>query len=325
MNFDFATRVGYARTLWDATPKRGHPILKRFLERAKKDPALHLVVGGTMYENRRNLSAKAIAKLDEAYGGTRQGREELLGEMLEDSENALVRLAWIDDHRRNTPTQFVRRVISVDPALSHRRSSDKTGIVEAGLGVDGQLYVLADHSGKHSPAEWAAVVVDEYVANRCDTVIVERNAGGDLVEATLRSYAVDRRRLNVQKIGENDRPSYVAGTIFLREVHSRGAKEDRAQPLATAYERGRISHVEKFIALEELLTTWEPGTGQRSPDALDALVHAATDLLGLMNNAPDPGTSFAGIEALGRSLVAPDRGPSNIATLLGGGGRGGRI
>ncbi len=319
LNFRFATRVGYARTIWDATPKRGHAILKRFLARAAKAPDKHIIVREAMRDNIRNLNADEVAELEADFAGTRQGREELLGEMLDDSDNALVKQAWIDDHRRQRPERFVMRVIGVDPALTKRRGNDCTGIVEAGLGVDGQLYVLADHSGKYSPTEWASKVLRSYVDGRCDVVIVERNAGGDLVEANLRSYA-ESMRLNVQKVSETDRPSHVVGTVFFREVHAVGPKEDRAQPLSTAYEKGRISHVAKFESLEEMLTSWEPGTGQHSPDALDALVHAATDLLGLMKNS-HPETSHRGVIEANAALARPSRVSSVPIVYRGGGGR----
>lgn len=327
-NFLFATRVGYARTIWDATPKKRHPILQKLIARATSEPDKHIVVRGTIYENAANLSAGVIADLEREYGGTQKGREELLGEMLEDSENALIRMAWIERARRQRPDTILRRVIGIDPAVTNRAGNDRTGVIDDGLGADGQVYVLGDYSGSHSADAWAGIVLDKYVAGGCDCVVVETNKGGDLVTQNLRAHA-GKRDLTVVVLAKEERPRRTPGIVYVREVHARGAKEDRAQPLATAYERGRVSHVigVDLTALEDTLTTWEPAPGQRSPDALDAHVHAVTELLGLAENKPDPSTAFKGIAAMGAALALPTTGalPRNLATLLGGGGGGGRI
>jgi phage terminase large subunit-like protein len=322
-NFLFATRVGRARTIWDATPKRAHPILKRLLARAEAEPEKHHVVRGTIYEN-PHLAHGVVADMEREYAGTQKGREELLGEMLEESDAALVRQAWIDEHRRPMPDRFTRRVIGIDPAVTNRAGNDKTGIVEDALGVDGQVYVLGDYSGKHSPDAWAAIVLDKYVTGGCDCVVVETNKGGDLVTQVLRAGA-DKRKLSIVVLGKEERPQRAQGVVYIREVHARGTKEDRAQPLATAYERGRVSHVTgaKLTELEDMLTTWEPAPGQRSPDALDAHVHAVTDLLGLLKNTADPAIAFQGLAAANAALTKPSRNPSrNVArSYSSGGGR----
>jgi phage terminase large subunit-like protein len=325
LNFMFATRVGYARTIWDATPKRRHPLLKLFLDRAEADPNEHIVRRGTIHENARNLGRGVIENLEREFGGTSAGREELLGEMLSESDAALVKQASIEAARRNAPERYKRRVIAIDPAVTSRAGNDKTGLIEAGLGLDGQAYVIADHSGRHPPAKWASMVLDLYVAGRCDCVVVETNKGGELVTQNLRAHA-DKKGLSVVVLGKGETPLHVPGTVYIREVHARGPKEDRAQPLATAYERGRVSHIvgADLAALEDLLTTWEPSPGQRSPDALDACVHAISELLGLANNRPDATLAIQGIAELGKALAKPPRPTKNLATLIGSDG-GGRI
>lgn len=325
LNFQFATRIGYARTVWDATPKRRHPLLRSFMARAESEPDRHIIVRGTIHENARNLGRGVIENLEREFGGTLAGREELLGEMLADSESSLVRQAWIDGARRNPPDRLSRKVIGIDPAVTSRSGNDKTGIVCAGLGNDGQVYVLKDSSGKHAPAVWADVTLDEYVSGRYDCIIVETNKGGELVTQNLRAHA-GKKGLNVVVVGREERPTHTPGTVYVKEVHARGPKEDRAQPLATAYERGRVSHVigVDLSNLEDMLTTWEPAPGQRSPDALDALVHAVVDLLGLLSNKADPRGGFPGIVEASRAIGKP--GPSvNLSTLFGGTRRGNRI
>ncbi len=326
MNFLLSVRLGYARIVWDSTARKRHPILKKLLKAGEDDPTTHVVVRGRTDEN-PFLARGYQARLEAELGGTQRGREELLGEMLSDSDDALIHDTWINGARRNEPDRYVRQVIGIDPAITVRSGNDETGISLAGLGVDGQCYVIGDYSGKHKPAEWAAIVLRLYQDRQCDCIAVERNAGGDLVAEVLRAHA-DKRGLTIVTLGKDERPRYVGGTVYIREVHARGSKEDRAQPLATAYERGRVSHVNgaDLAKLEETLTTWEPIPGRRSPDDLDALVHAATELLGLSVNKPDPKLSHQGFSAAARAVSSPGRGPvSNLSQLLGGGNGGGRI
>lgn len=328
LNFDFATRVGYARQIWDATPKRGHAILKRFIARAKADPENHVLVGGTIYENRRNLSAKAIKKLDDAYAGTRQGREELLGEMLEDSEAALVRNEWIEKNRRPAPECVSRRVLSADPAKTSRAGSDRTGLVDIALTADGQLLVMGDYTGRYRQAEWIDLAIDRYIAGRCDLLVIETNTLQDALFEFI-SMVARQRGLSAQLV-KSETTRHQPGIVYVKEVFARGPKEDRAQPLATAYERGRVSHVigVDLVALEESLTTWEPAKGLRSPDSIDALAHGAVELLGVVGLADHARTAFKGINSLSAAVSrVPSAGAvGNIAALLGGGtGTGGRI
>lgn len=324
MNVLISTRLGLARVLWDATAKRRHPLLTKLVKEGEDDPSKHVVVRGSTYENCLNLGRGYIEKIERKYGGTRQGEEELFARMFDDAEGATAKAAWIQKARRPRPDKYVRRALAVDVAVTARAGSDLSGIVLGGLGVDGQGYVLADFSGKHSPEEWATIVLDEYVRHKCDCVVVETNKGGDLVAQNLRA-AADARKLSVIVLGKEEKPRHVAGVVYIREVYARGEKADRAKPLSTAYERGRVSHVETFTELEELLTTWIPTPGKRSPDRLDATVHLMVELLGLNDEDVDPKQGFQGIGAVAAAIVKP-AGPakrSNVSRLLGwsGGGR----
>ncbi len=319
-NFLFATRVGGARTIWDATPKKGHPILKRLLARAEKHPDKHYVVRGTIYEN-PHLAAGVIADMETEYADTRKGREELLGEMLDESEAALVKQTWINDNRRPMPDRLVRRIIVVDPAKTSRAGSDQTGLLDLGLAPDGQLMVCGDHTSRYKQAEWMDLAFDRYIAGRCDLLLLETNTLQDALFEFIAMLA-ERRGLDAVKVTE-ERTTHVSRVIYVKEVFGRGPKEDRAQPMATAYERGRISHVEgvDLGALEISLTTWEPQKGMRSPDAIDALAHGTVELLGSQPDRAAAKRAMQGVVEVNRRILAPTR-PS-IATLLGGGGTGG--
>lgn len=302
-NMRLATRIGLQRTVWDATPKRRHPLLRELIAEHEADPDRHILIRGTTHENAINLADGYIDELEKKYGGTLKGREELYGEMLAESETALFRQSWIDRARRNPPDGTRRRLISVDPAITARKGSDRTGIVEAGLAADGQALVLGDFSDKHSPPAWAKIVLDRYGDNRLDLVLVETNRGGDLVTQNLRA-AAESRGLRVVVVGKEEQPRHTPGVVHVKEIHSRGEKQDRAQPVATAYERGRVSHVRgvDLSSLEDTLTTWEPSPTSKSPDDLDALVAAVVELLGLNDNEPDPRAGFVGFAAAANRL-----------------------
>lgn len=326
LNFDYAVRAGYARTIWDATPKRGHPVLKRLRALSNAEPTKYVIVKGSMRDNAMNLGDGVVEDLERKYKGTRSGREELEGEELDESENTIAEQAWIERTRRPMPVSLVRRGLGIDPAVTSRKSSDRTGIIDAGLGADGQALVVADLSGKHPAHVWPTIVLDRYVQYGCDIVVVETNKGGDLVTQNLRAAAAARRPpLTVVIVGKDERPHHTFGVVHVKEVHSRGEKADRAKPLATAYERGRVSHVigADLTSLEETLTTWEPTPGARSPDDLDALTHIVGELLGLVEDVPDLSAGFVGIEAMAKAIKAPTRGV-DLAALMRKGALGGR-
>lgn len=326
-NVALSTRLGYARTVWDATPKKRHPLLLQRLRNHELEPSRHVIVRGGSREARLYVGPGVIEDLEREIGGTAKGREELEGEMLPDSDGALVKDDWINDNRRKRPDRLTRRVLAVDPAVTNRAGNDSTGIADVGLGVDGQALVLGDYSGKYEPGEWATIVLNQYLKG-CDLLIAETNKGGHLVTQNIRAAAAERG-LRVVVIGEEEKvPPRCAGVVFVREVHARGPKEDRAQPVATAYERGRISHVigVELGALEDILTTWEPTVGQRSPDALDALVHAMVEILGLTVNKADKRAGYKGISEVAALLKAATKlPPKSIASLLSHPNMGGRI
>jgi len=298
-------RLGYGKLIWDTTPRRRNPLVRKLLERAASNPTRHVVVRGSMRENEANLTPEFVQEQIDEYGGTQQGAEQIDGVFLDDSAGALFRQAWIDAARRSAPGSFRLRILSVDPAISTRRGTDRTGIVDLGQGDDEQIYVLGDMSGKHAPEEWARVVLDAYGRNECNAVIVERNRGGDLVASNLRAQAQARGwRVIVLDLRARLSP-YRAGIVYVKEVHTSRTKETRAEPVAGLYERGRVSHAHgaDLRALEDTLTTWEPTPTAESPDALDALVHGVYELAGLRDDRPDARAGFKGITDAAKSLT----------------------
>lgn len=233
------------------------PRVTRLIKRMVRSQTTH-VTTGTTYENRDNLAATFFTEVIKKYEGTRLGRQELEGLLLEDAEGALWRREeMIEAHRVTAMPELVRVVVAIDPAVTAEEGSDETGIVVAGLGVDGQGYVLDDRSLRASPMAWANAAISAYHSRQADRVIGEVNQGGDLIEHTLRM---------------------VDANVSYRGVRATRGKLLRAEPVAALYEQGRVHHVGTFPDLEDQMCSWEPGMS-KSPDRIDALVYALTELI----------------------------------------------
>ncbi len=311
-NLELGLRLGYGRLLWDSTPKRRHPLIRSLLQRAEDFPAEHIVVRGSMFENAANLSRGMPEAMRRQLAGSQRGREELEGEFLDDDDGALFRQAWIDAHRRHMPERFVRRIWSVDPAITSRAGSDLTGLVQLGLGPDGQVYVLEDRSGVYPAGRWTEPILDSYFRDGCDLVVGEENRGGDLIAALL-SAACRERGLQLVQLDPKAKSRCTPGTVYLRTVHARKAKESRHEPVARLYEDGRVSHVigRDLSALEDEQCTWVPGASG-SPDRTDAMCQGVLELAALLTVRPNPEAQMQVIDAavrMQRELARPARSP----------------
>lgn len=236
-----------------ATTPRPTKLIKALVANSSTD-----VTRGTTYDNRANLAPAFFEKIISHYEGTRLGRQELNAEILADMAGALWTRDLLDTCRVTAAPQMTRIVVAVDPEATATETSAETGIIVAGLGIDRQAYLLDDKSIKGSPLTWAKQAIAAYHTRRADRVVYEANQGGDMVAHTLRS--ADQ-------------------TVPLKSVHASRSKQARAEPVAALYEQGRVHHVGAFVDLEDQLCNWSPNTGAPSPDRLDALVWAITELL----------------------------------------------
>jgi phage terminase large subunit-like protein len=257
-NLQFGLRLGTRpRQVLTTTPR---PVqLMRDLIRQSQEGDDIVVTRGSTYDNRANLAEAFYKQIITKYEGTRVGRQELMGDFLEDVEGALWTRLMIDQSRieklpEDDSFGLRKVVVGVDPAGG---GSDEIGIVAAGIGTDGEWYVLADHSLHGRPQEWARQVGHLYHAVRADYIVAERNYGGDMVEATIKT--ADR-------------------SLPVRMVTASRGKSIRAQPISLAYERGVVHHVGMHDLLEDQLCNWVPEDAHFSPDRLDALVWALTEL-----------------------------------------------
>jgi len=251
-NLTLGLRVGERPQAVVTTTPRPIPVITRLLE----DPGVVHTVGSS-FENITNLSPRFIERIREQYEGTRLGRQELYGEILDDVPGALWKRIDLETNRVREHSPLTRVVVAIDPAetVNPDRGSE-TGIVVAGLGGDRHGYVLDDISLYGTPAEWANEAITAYNRFHADRIIGEANAGGDMIEHTLRS--VDSK------------------VAYKKVIASRG-KQTRAEPIAALYEQGKVHHVGMFADLEDQLCSWVPG--EKSPDRLDALVWALSELM----------------------------------------------
>lgn len=247
----FGLRLGRDPRCVVATTPRPTKLIKELII----DPKT-VVTKGTTYENAENLAPAFMEKIIARYEGTRLGRQELLAEILSDTPGALWRFEQLDSTRVEKAPELSRIVVAIDPAATHEDESSETGIVAAGLGADGHAYVLEDRSLHASPGEWARQAIALYCKLKADRIIGEVNNGGEMVGYTLMT---------------------VDPTVSYRAVHASRGKYTRAEPVAALYEQGRVHHVGALSELEDQLCTWTPGDA--SPDRMDALVWALTELM----------------------------------------------
>jgi len=177
------------------------------------------------------------------YEGTRIGKQELMGEVVEEAEGALWNRDMVEAARWpiGKPLPDMRRtVVAIDPAVTANPTSNLTGIVVCARGVDNRGYVLADLSGRYSPDGWARVAIDAMDKYKADRIVAEANQGGDMVRHTLTTVRKD---------------------IPIAIVHASQSKQARAEPVSALYEQKKISHVVAFPELEDQCCTWEPLSG----------------------------------------------------------------
>ena len=250
----FGLRLGdNPQTVITTTP-RPTKLIKDLI---KRDTTI--VTRGSTFDNAENLSQSALLEMQMRYGGTRLGQQELYGAVLDDNPGALWNRANLEATRIKPELvpNLVRVVVGVDPAVTSGEDSDSTGIVVAGMSSDGQYYVLADDTIKASPQVWAEKAISSFEQHKADRIIAEVNNGGDLVVHLLQQ---------------------VKNTIPVKKVTASRGKAVRAEPIAALFEQGRAHLVGYYPELEDQLCEWEPGTNMSSPDRMDAMVWALTEL-----------------------------------------------
>lgn len=272
---DELAKFRYAQDIWDqlqfglrlgehpkqivTTTPRPIPIIRKLMN--DEDC---VVTRGRTYDNAANLASPFLKQIEDRYGGTRLGRQELEGEVLDDIPGALWNREIIDDSRKPEAPTLERIIVSVDPAATSGEEADETGIVAVGLARDKdgyqRGYVLADRSLRGSPEEWAKAAVNLYHELDADRIVAEKNNGGEMVASVIR--AVDR-------------------DVPVTLVTATRGKVVRAEPISALYEQARVHHVGRFDKLEDQMCLFSRDADRspgNSPDRVDALVWGLTEL-----------------------------------------------
>lgn len=250
----------FPRTIVTTTPK----LVVQLVEwKKRRDGSVHLTTGST-YENANNLAAQVLSELYKRYHGTRLGRQELAGELIEEVEGALWNLDMIEPFRIDRlPCHLAHRVVAIDPAGTG--TADESGIVAYALGEDGRDYVLGDWSRRVAGHAACRRAWEMFAAYSADLMLVEKNQGQlYLVEMMHQAYK--------EMQAEGVFPPH--GSAPMRIIDAKHAKRLRAEPVAARYEQGRVSHLngQNLADMETQMITWVPGEGD-SPDRVDALVY----------------------------------------------------
>jgi phage terminase large subunit-like protein len=307
-------RIGKNPRVAIATTPRPTKVIRDLLAREGTDV---VVTRGSTLENRENLAPAYVEQIIERYKGTRLERQEIFGEVLEDTPGAL----WNRDSLEQTrvdaaPKDLQRIVVAVDPAGSSEEGADETGIVVAGLGQDGQGYVLEDLSGRYDPPGWARRAIGAYHVWKADRIVCETNYGGEMVKATIE--AID-------------------ASVPVSTISSSRGKVLRAEPIAAFFEQRKAHMVGSHPELEDqacrFTSDWTRAR-DGSPDRVDALVFALTELMlglprggyikpeALLAPAADSGSGpvefpemASGLFAIVAAGIDPDA-PDDIAVVL---------
>ena len=285
-NLQFTMRLGACPQVCITTTPRG----TKFIKRLMKDPQL-IVTHSRTSDNARNLAPAFIADMHKRYAGTPMGRQELDGEVVEERMYGLWKRSWIEQNRIHPTStrqpnetllgatsadrglsgerpEMTRIVVAIDPPVTANAGSDSCGIVVAGIAIDGRAIILADRTIQgRTPDTWARAAVQAYHDFEADRLVAEVNQGGDLVVAVI--HQVDPN-------------------IPVQKVRATRGKWLRAEPVAQLYAEGRVAHYGTFPDLERQMCDFATdGLSEgKSPDRLDALVWALTDLMLTRHHIP---------------------------------------
>lgn len=183
-------------------------------------------------------------------------RMEIMAEDIDEAPGALWKRTNIEKYRVDKSPQLKRIVVAIDPSGSDKTTSDEAGIIIAGIDGAGEGYILEDLSGIYSPNAWAHRAISAYYEWDADRIVAEKNYGGDMVETVIRNMSPE---------------------VSYKDVTASRGKYLRAEPIAAFYERGKVHHVGRYNKLEDEMCLWLPG--DKSPNRMDALVWALTDLM----------------------------------------------
>lgn len=290
----------------------GTPLPLRFLREFIADPD-NVTILLPQSENTA-LDASYRRRMQERFGATRLGRQELEGEILLDNPDSLFQSSILDASRVEDHPPLVRVGIAVDPAQATGRYNDETGIIVGGRDATGEIYITGDLSMRAKPEAWGAAVAKAFVQLDATAVVAERNRGGDMVPHVIRSSLERLRGLTA------------ARAMPIVEVYATRGKLVRAEPASALCEQGMIHMVGRLPELESELCEYNPNAGGPSPNRYDAfvwLVHYLADLG--KDVRPDYREGFRGLKEAAERLsqgASAQAARFQIAAALSSAGRG---
>ncbi|MES0868900.1 DNA-packaging protein [Pseudovibrio sp. SCP19] len=251
----FGLRLGMQPQQLVTTTPKSTPLLKMLLQDQRV-----VVTKASTKTNAAFLAEAFLQQMAERYGGTRLGRQELDGELIEDREDALFARKWFEMNRVRHVPELKRIVVAIDPPATSGKSADACGIIAAGITEAAELFVLRDRTAQGlRPAAWADQAIRLYHELEADCLLAEVNQGGEMVREVIEG---------------------VDASVPVKSAHATRSKRRRAEPVALLYEQGRVHHCGMFPELEDELADFGAGglSNGKSPDRLDALVWAITEL-----------------------------------------------
>jgi predicted phage terminase large subunit-like protein len=257
----FGLRLGPCPMVVITTTPKPRALMRELLKSDKS-----VITRGSTYENKANLAPQFLKAIEARFEGTRLGRQEIYGDLLEDNPDALWQPSMIESTRIHDVMDIedlsfkyniTRIVVAVDPAVTSGDKADETGIVVAGKCEDGTFLILDDQTCKDTPEQWGRRVIDLYHKWNADRIIGEANQGGDLIESLLRN---------------------IDPSIPYKSVRATKGKRTRAEPISALYEQEKVRHVGCFEKLEDQMCMFTADNFDGSPDRVDALVWALTEL-----------------------------------------------
>ena len=271
---DFVLRRGKRpQMLVTTTPKRTE-ITRKLLELISPEH----IIRGSIYDN-ITLSEEVLKDLHSRYEGRADGEQELHGKYIEEVPGALVKSKWINESRLPVKAladiNIIAHSIGVDPQGAHktiRQRADKDNmaelrahLAETGLviaGMDDQkpphFYIIADRSDSMHPSDWARKAVAAQKEFTNSYIVLEKNQGWAMADELMEKNHVNKGRL--------------------RSVVASDSKIARLEPIADLYYQGRVHHIGNMPKLEDQLSSFTGQRNEKSPDRLDALVWAVSDL-----------------------------------------------
>jgi len=271
-NYDINGTKGQLRhrMLFDCNPpSMAHWSYKLFIKKLDPDsnkplnnPEDYASIQMNPSDNAENLPATYLKTLQNMPARMRKRFWE--GKFADTTENALWTMEMVEKWKTTDLPDMQRIIVAVDPSGAgdeDNLDNDAIGIIVAGLGTDGNAYLLEDLTVKAGPATWGKIATSAFDRHQADLIVAEMNYGGEMVKFVVRAA----------------KPK-----VPFKKVTATRGKVVRAEPISSLTEQGKIRFAGDFPELEdedELYSFTTMGyIGEKSPNRADAFIWAMSEL-----------------------------------------------